>query len=959
MVLDETGRWAPAPSTGGSPQVTERRQVSQSLHGLSTSLHNPGNARLGDFDPLSQTIEGLNTSMFNPGGTKRFLSFGGLGNKKNTPQAKDMETREFLARRRQEIEELNETYNRLNHDINLLVLSKNSQADDNELEKIQHENEMARMKDELDYQSNVYEQSMRRLKTQHEELLDSREKMIEQNDRSLQEHRQHNAEIASDRDHLIGEVVDLQTKKSQLLGSIRRSVAQQDLSQIPDCSPDPVIRSVRFVSPPDPQYDGTDGGSPDLASRASSTPHASAMQSSGYHPFVNDNASQHVGGGVYNGPAAAVNGGPRLTGNPPKISKRKNPQGSGSSDGARKGAQSSQSGQGKGQTSSQSGDQPSQGVLNPGQVAAGPHPQQIPGVSTSGTSATGGQAPNTGPPSTGGQQQTHVAQTQDGTSLPSSHTGGNHHSGGGGPNFGTTQAEQYPRVIHTDTHGRVLLDGYTGYDGYPGYDGNQQFHQNPHTFRGYDNSGYDGNQDPNWNYQANYGAPRYHNQVGGWIPGNQNIPAPVRHMGPVPPSRNIGNPTLNHSQTSGASFDGVATRPKMTRRSSMSVAMQAVYDNNPGIAALGVDVISRQADSDTVAWSVEQSQRLYRNTVGNAARRQPMLSDPYMAKGPWRDWYADFVENNNCNSWTEQEALPELIRCLKTPAGRMALNRWREIYNGMGSYIQLVECASYVLGPIIGSDPLAEFRSRTQKPGENHRIFGLNLHDLLRKGQPNIALDDPHFIRELFRQFVSGLRSVDDQKVACDAWKNDASLTDLFIAIENSNMKRTLLAGAIPQQRAAAITELPDEDGESDYEIVEFVDDDGTIAAVQFKTGSSKKYWPKHDSRNNQAGKLVPNKDFKGGQKIDSGKALAIMKPKPLIKPQPLTDMIPPELMESLMNQIKNTLTSKREDRPRIDRSKLRCYRCQEMGHYASECTASKPVYRRVDAVEGTEELEN
>ena len=144
-------------------------------------------------------------------------------------------------------------------------------------------------------------------------------------------------------------------------------------------------------------------------------------------------------------------------------------------------------------------------------------------------------------------------------------------------------------------------------------------------------------------------------------------------------------------------------------------------------------------------------------------------------------------------------------------------------------------------------------------------------------------------------------------------------------------MKHSLLAGAMPQQRTAAITELPDEDEESDYEIVEFVDDDGTIAAVQFKSGTSKKYWPKKDSRGNQNTKFVPKKDFKGGQKIDNGKALAIIKPKQDVKPPPMMDMIPKEVRESLMNQIKETLLSKREDRPRIDRSKLRCYRCQEM----------------------------
>ena len=272
----------------------------------------------------------------------------------------------------------------------------------------------------------------------------------------------------------------------------------------------------------------------------------------------------------------------------------------------------------------------------------------------------------------------------------------------------------------------------------------------------------------------------------------------------------------------------------------MSVAMHAVYDNNPGIAAMGVDVVSRPLDSDTVQWSSEPSQRLNQTTFRNPVRCQPLLSEPFTGKSPWRDWYADFVDNDTYNSWSEQEALLELVRCLKTPAGRMALNRWREIYIGRGSYMQLVECASYVLGPIHGSDPFSEFWKRTQKPGENHWIYGFQLHDLLHRGHPTLSLDDPHFIRELFRQFVSGLRSADDQRIAYDAWKADSSLTDLFIAIENSDMKRTLVAGAVPQQRAAAITELPSAEEESDYEIIEYEDDDGTIASVRFKTGTVK-----------------------------------------------------------------------------------------------------------------------
>ena len=81
-----------------------------------------------------------------------------------------------------------------------------------------------------------------------------------------------------------------------------------------------------------------------------------------------------------------------------------------------------------------------------------------------------------------------------------------------------------------------------------------------------------------------------------------------------------------------------------------------------------------------------------------------------------------------------------------------------------------------------------------------------------------------------------------------------------------------MLAGAVPHHRAAAITELPDEDEESDYEIVEFVDDDGTIAAVQFKSGTSKKYWLKKDSRGNQNTKFALKRTLKMVRKLTMAK---------------------------------------------------------------------------------------
>ena len=49
------------------------------------------------------------------------------------------------------------------------------------------------------------------------------------------------------------------------------------------------------------------------------------------------------------------------------------------------------------------------------------------------------------------------------------------------------------------------------------------------------------------------------------------------------------------------------------------------------------------------------------------------------------------------------------------------------------------------------------------------------------------------------------------------------------------------------------------------------------------------------------------------------------------------------KLMEKMMKQMKELMEGKR--RPSTDRSTVKCFRCQEMGHYASSCTAKKPVW--------------
>ena len=428
----------------------------------------------------------------------------------------------------------------------------------------------------------------------------------------------------------------------------------------------------------------------------------------------------------------------------------------------------------------------------------------------------------------------------------------------------------------------------------------------------------------------------------------------------------------SHDYESGARVSGVnEDRHKLNRRSSMSAGMQMIYDQTPGIADLGVDCASRGTDgADMIHWSREQASRLGEYST-NPARRPAITTDPFTGKRPWMEWFADYVEDKSCNRWSKEEALPDLVRCLRYGAGKIAVNKWREQYGGHGTFDQLVTIASYMLGNIGTEDPMALFRKRTQKNNENHRIYGLDLHDLLHRARPTLPMDDKQFVNELFQQFVKGLRDSDSQKVACDAWKGGASLSDLFMAIENDTMKRSLLAGFMPQ-RTASIVELQPEavaEDDSEYEIVHYEDDDGTVAAVSFKKGTGQKFFPKKVADDGSgARKLFPkNGPGRGWQSRgvtrqiesgDQGKQLVPVQPKalvPVAKPSDAESISSAsEMIQDLMKQLSEALKG---GRPRIDRTKVRCYRCQDFGHYASECTAVKPVYRgRVSAIDEREE---
>ena len=413
-----------------------------------------------------------------------------------------------------------------------------------------------------------------------------------------------------------------------------------------------------------------------------------------------------------------------------------------------------------------------------------------------------------------------------------------------------------------------------------------------------------------------------------------------------------------------------------SRRENVSAFRTAGYEEGPS------RMDSSVMGAEIVRWSADQSTRIRHNPDQQSARRPSINTEPFTGKRPWRDWYSDFVEDRVCANWTKQECLSELLRCLRVGPGRIAVTRWRS--HGNGTYDDLVSIASNLLGCLVLEDPMALFRKRIQGKGENHRMFGLELQDLYCRARPGSNMYDPYVQQELFKQFITGLRDQSAQRIASDAWKGGTTLQDMFMAIENQSMKQSVLAGIVPLGTAAITEDDPKPDEGSDYEIIEFEDEDGYINAVRFEGGKGKRVYPRKDQPNREQGGSYRKDQGKTGFKPIEGKsgptrvwrerpkpwapketavpdnAVAIMPPKVASDKESATrlDGIPPELVKDLTNMILKSLGGPKTDRPRLDRRSLTCWRCQESGHFASECQAPKPVYRRVNTVEEYEQAE-
>ena len=369
--------------------------------------------------------------------------------------------------------------------------------------------------------------------------------------------------------------------------------------------------------------------------------------------------------------------------------------------------------------------------------------------------------------------------------------------------------------------------------------------------------------------------------------------------------------------------------PKLSRRASLSASMNQLHDADPAIAGLGVDCFSRTMDETEI---MEWCESLDLPGSANPARRTAMRPKPYCSDNLWKDEYQNFVDYANCNGWTKRDALPYLRMLLKEGHGTSAVEDWVATYGPYGTYDQLVRCATYLYATIVKEDPWLKFTKRTQKPNESPKMFGLELQRLLVKARPSWRKDDEYFIEYLFHHFTNGLLDDRHRAVVWNTWEAGTSLADMFLAIDQFDRKIRLFGGKVPPGVEVKINAVQASPIREEQEPVESIPPDdsqneeiGAVARVQYSRNTGNQNNGNGGSKPKNGGYNKPPTGQKNplpegnGSKSDSE-----------------------ALIEALLKKLTSGLR-----RPQVPKSEIRCYRCQVMGHYASECEADKPVYRQ------------
>jgi hypothetical protein len=328
--------------------------------------------------------------------------------------------------------------------------------------------------------------------------------------------------------------------------------------------------------------------------------------------------------------------------------------------------------------------------------------------------------------------------------------------------------------------------------------------------------------------------------------------------------------------------------PRPRVRKGLTPIQQARYDRNPAIAMLGIDTVPKSLE--------EIKPPSYQFDFGearqpDAARQKAIEIKPFTGDIPYRKWMLRYKGIVETNRWNNSQALIALKTALMGGPGDKALQAYEE--SGLYTLSSLLDCAHWALHRVGEYDPRSVLHKRVQKKDEHIRVYGFAVQDLVSEVYSGCSPDTPSVVQELTTRFVNGVRDSDLQAYLREKWQPDLSLVDLFEHAEAFEAKKAFFPtlGAV-----STVTE---------------VDSSVEVSALQ---GNKKEKTNKKSSKKSVSS-VVEDSDLE--------KMMEKLLKKHLSKDAPAS---------SSFKKNKNKSKS------------VVCRRCLEKGHYASDCTAAKPI---------------